>query len=787
MDNYEYNRQNESTESYELKQEQQRLKLALQAIHKGYEKAQRIVEGRREDVLDTRKYIWDDLVYDTDDWFEAAVNITQESRELARQAHSYSQAKQSAAKLERLMDSAYFGRLDFQEQHLQDTDRIYIGLSSFIDEDGEIWVYDWRAPISAMYYDYGPGGAQYRSPEGTVNGVIHKKRQFVIEGDNLRLMFDTGLAIGDDMLKEMLGKHADNKMKSIVTTIQREQNRIIRDTEHPILLVQGAAGSGKTSAAMQRVAYLLYKYRDRWTEDQLLLFSPNAVFNDYVSNVLPELGESNMQQTTFQEYVDRRLDSPVPLEDAYDQTEYVLSAHDDEPSRARITGISVKATAVFFAIVRSYVHKLAESGMLFKPFVAGEKLAIGTEKLDELFYGEWKQHPVPNRIARMREWCLAELDRHAEERMKRWFKHLQKQPKYIGSDQELRAMCKRKAKKVYGPLREQAKRTRFVDLRGLYIRLLEHPDTYVELSKKGIVPDRELWLKIVADTKARLETVIPFEDAAPMLLLQEEIAGFAALRRIKHVVIDEAQDYSPFQLLFFQRLFPNSGMTLLGDINQAILAQSPEQGHLTAEQLMGEDRTHTIRLTKSYRSTKEIVRFTNALLPNAPDAEPFERSGGKPSIIASDGKEAEWCASVIRSYLRRGYRSVAIICKTELESEQAHQMITQAGFTAHRISKYTREFVSGLTVVPSYLAKGLEFDAVLVYDASKEKYNREFERKLFYTVCTRALHELTLLYQGDISPFLGTVPAQLYREGEAVMMDAAAPSHPFVPTAASEA
>ncbi|WP_166244560.1 RNA polymerase recycling motor HelD [Paenibacillus turpanensis] len=734
-------------------QEEKRLQTVITAIERELQKAKDIAGGRKSDVLETRKYIWDDLVYDSDDWFEAAVNITQESRELARQAQSYAQAEQTVRRLGKLQDNPYFGRLDFHEDGLQEIDRIYIGLSSFVDETtGDIYIYDWRAPIAGMYYDYGPGPAQYQSPEGPIGGNIELKRQFIIRGGRMIGMFDTGVSIGDEMLKEMLGKHADDKMKSIVTTIQREQNQIIRDTEHKYLLVQGAAGSGKTSAALQRVAYLLYKYRNRWTEDQLMLFSPNAIFNDYVSNVLPELGENQMQQTTFQEYLENRFGSSVTIEDPYDQTEYVLSAYKEPSYTARIQGIRFKASKAYFELIERYVEHLGREGMQFVPFMAGEKTLISVEQLQRLFYETFAEQPVPSRITKMREWLVGEIQAKAKERVQKWFRNLQKQPKYLGSDEELKAMAKRKARKVYGPLQNQAKKLAFIDITALYRALLTDEQLVRQLIGEASIP--EAWKAIASDTLERMESGVPYEDAAPLLLLKEGLHGFSALRRMRHVVIDEAQDYSPFQLLFMKRLFPGSGMTLLGDVNQAILAHSDDSGHLRAEDLLGQEETAVIRLSKSYRSTEDIVHFTNEMLTDHAPAVPFERKGKKPLLVSlSDEQKADNYSELLRILQDEGYESIAIICKTAQECEEAFALL-KPEWDVHLITKTTRTFIKGLLIIPSYLAKGLEFDAVLIYDAGERRYAREEERKLFYTVCTRALHRLVIAHSGKITPFI---------------------------------
>lgn len=238
-----------------------------------------------------------------------------------------------------------------------------------MEDNGTFLIYDWRAPISSLYYDGAPGPASYETPGGQITGTMELKRQFVIDNGEIEVMFDTGVTIGDELLQQVLSHSADDRMKSIVATIQKEQNAVIRNDRSRMLVVQGAAGSGKTSAALQRVAYLLYKYREVLQADQMLLFSPNPLFNSYVSTVLPELGEENMQQTTFQMYLEHRLGHEFQLEDVFSQTESLLNAPDGEEAYIRREGIAYKSSVAFLSAIRQYVNLLEHEGMLFKPLM----------------------------------------------------------------------------------------------------------------------------------------------------------------------------------------------------------------------------------------------------------------------------------------------------------------------------------------------------------------------------------------------------------------------------------
>ncbi|WJH36581.1 UvrD-helicase domain-containing protein [Paenibacillus sp. CC-CFT747] len=298
----------------------------------------------------------------------------------------------------------------------------------------------------------------------------------MIRHGELRQMFDTGLPIGDDVLREMLGQSADDKMKSIVTTIQKEQNEIIRTDRHRILIVQGAAGSGKTSVALQRVAYLLYKYRNVMSSENILLFSPNRLFNDYISTVLPELGEANMRQTTFQDYLAYTLGFEWKLENPYERMELVLGSEEDEVWRARTAGMAYKASTDFFGLIRRYLTLLKQEGMLFKTLSIRDKPVIPAERLVERFYGFEPRMSIEYRIEKMRRWLLDELEEKEEAYAKAVYRKMYANPRYLGTEPEMKAESRRKARRTFTPLVEMADRLEFADALGLYKRLFTDSD-----------------------------------------------------------------------------------------------------------------------------------------------------------------------------------------------------------------------------------------------------------------------------------------------------------------------
>ena len=259
-----------------------------------------------------------------------------------------------------------------------------------------------------------PGPAQYQTPSGTISGEMELKRQFIIKNGKINGMFDTGITIRDEMLQEVLGNNADTQMKSIVATIQKEQNAIIRNEKSQIVVVQGVAGSGKTSAALQRVAYLLYRYRHSISPENIILFSPNPLFNSYVSTVLPELGEENMQQSTFQEYLDQRLNKDFDLEDPFDQMEYMLTASNDDDYNKRVLSIRLKSSLEFKSMIDQYAEKLSQQGLIFHPLIFRKRAVVSSEQIYEYFYSLDQNFSIPNRIQLVKEWLLKGLKKRVK-------------------------------------------------------------------------------------------------------------------------------------------------------------------------------------------------------------------------------------------------------------------------------------------------------------------------------------------------------------------------------------
>ncbi|MGG1555900.1 RNA polymerase recycling motor HelD [Paenibacillus ferrarius] len=786
-------------------EEQARLERVKMRIRASIAELEPEVSGLRSQVTDIRKRFWEDVTLNTsthEDFEETFYSIKQQEALLSERERSHLKRLQRLNGMKRLLPSPYFGRIDFTEQGMKESEAVYIGVASLADEEElSFLVYDWRTPIASMYYDFMPGPAHYDTPGGRIDGEMTLKRQYQIRDGELRHVFDTSMTIGDELLQQALGQGADAQMKSIVATIQREQNAIIRDETSRMLIVQGAAGSGKTSAALQRAAYLLYRNRDKLRADQLVLFSPNGMFNSYVATVLPELGEENMQQTTFQEYLSYWLEGSLALEDPFEQMEYVLTAPQTPDYEARMAGIAYKASERFLHALQQYALWLGKEGMRFVPIRFQDRELISAARMREQFYSYDPNVRLANRVILLRDWLLKELSRW--ERREREANWVQDEVNYLDpesydeayrtvlrkyrreeavfdftdqydgdrrnqgpgeeslfdfADQEEELLREMIVKAHAEPLKREVKRLHFIDFVELYEQLFEDGDAFSRMTGETEVPAS--WPEICRQTQEKLNgKQLFYEDATPYLYVKELIEGTRINTEVRHVFVDEGQDYSPFQYAFLKKLFPRARMTVLGDFNQAIFAQATnlQEEASPLVRLYGEEETRLIRLVRSYRSTQEIVCFTKSLLPWGGDIVPFERSGEKPRFlqVSSSAARAARMAEDLAALTGEGLGSVAVITKTAAEASEAYGLLLEQGCESLRlITKETLSFEKGIAVIPSYLAKGVEFDAVLVYDASSAVYGWESERKLFYTVCTRAMHKLLLYAVGEWTPFI---------------------------------
>lgn len=761
-------------------QEYDRVEDVGQYVDGKIERLKKYISLIKERVIGIRKDFWDDVTVnlsEIDDAIETQASLKQQAEFLSERERSHGQLSKQLNQLLDLKDKPYFGRIDFKEEGETESEPIYIGTSSLMDEaDENFLVYDWRAPISSMYYDFAPGPASFHASENEIEGEMTLKRQYVIERGELTGMFDTGITIGDYMLQNVLGQFASSNMQSIVATIQSEQNKIIRNEKSKRLVVQGVAGSGKTSAALQRVAYLLYRYRETLTAEQMILFSPNPLFNSYVSRVLPDLGEENIKQMTFYHYIEHQLGSRFSVESPFEQLEIVFSEGETD-GWSRLAGMDYKSSKDFQVRVDHFLENLLTSGLQFRNIRFRKQLIISKQELSDLFYSYSDRTSIQLRLEKMIEVILEKLTDFEQELLKTdWvqeeielldrdeiheaFAKRERHESAEGenfreTDIEIRYLKNKVIKRRLQPLKDKIKQFAFVNTKRTYLQLFDQKEP------GSVLTDTE-WQQLAQFTKENIEAdFLTWEDATPFLYFEKMIIGFEENRSIKYIILDEAQDYSTFQLRYLTHVYPNSRMTLLGDINQTIYYHGMTDNILADGAIEDAER---ITLLRSYRSTRPIVEFTKSFVEHGDKIEPFNREGNKPVVYELDNETiAEYkLYDCIDSYLNKKYPHIAVITKTMDEARELAQLLGASYQDVQLIDVETHTFKEGIHVIPVYLAKGIEFDGVIVYDASAHQYLNELERQILYTACTRAMHDLAIIAIGGISRFILEVPTSLY-------------------------
>ncbi len=738
------------------------LEEVLEETRKQYDENKFMKDRLETDTKETQKEMWKDLgSVSISNGLEQIADFMSYINTMKNQKRSNEFAAKLEEKFDRILLTPYFGRFDFIEKingksNEESNERIescYIGISNLIKDNCEFMIYDWRAPISSMFYDYEIGSAEYDCPDGLIRGDIVLKRQYKISDGKMEFMFDSNLKIDDEILQSMLSKNTDLKMKAIVTTIQREQNQVIRNEAYNHLIVQGAAGSGKTSVALHRIAYLLYKHRENITAKNILIFSPNGIFNDYISNVLPQLGEDNMSQTTFSDYMHAALGPSFRKEKYSDMMEYIFGANKNDNYKLRINSIKLKSSDAFYRIIKQYVDDISSKDRDFKDIMFNNNLIISAEEIKYLFFGEYVNLPLKRRLQKIKERMLFLIEPYKKRRVKDEAKRLLNTSSIIDKT-ELQIKSKALVNAELNLVIDEIDRMTDCNLVDLYRNLYLTKDY---INSEGLSGFSETEIKqIKRYTVENLNAgILYYEDQAPLLYLKAILGELPKTTDIKFVIVDEAQDYTAMQYHILYHFFSHANITILGDLNQSINPYMNVGDYVQIESIFPANESLRITLNKSYRSTIEIIKFSRKLLQNSIEDECVERSGEKPLVIAfKDSSEIfEQISKDVKRYKEHGYKSIGIITKSVKQTDYVYQHLKDKAHVV-AITHEDDEYICDTVVIPIYLAKGLEFDVVLVYDVNNGNYCGEEDRLQLYTACTRALHVLNLYYQGEKSPLL---------------------------------
>ncbi len=711
------------------------------------------LDEQRIDLIASRKEMWENTTHSSTD-YDKLSDLNQYLSALNAQTFTYTELEKRIARYEKMITSPYFSRIDFTEEGYDDTEKIYIGLFNLMDENThDIKVYDWRAPISSLYYSSELGPVKYKAPSGIIKGNISLKRQYKINNSKLEYFFDSNVNIVDEMLMEALSQNMTSKMKIIVETIQKQQDLIIRDLDNDLLVVQGVAGSGKSSVALHRIAFLLYQGLNlKLNANNVIIISPNTLFSKYISNVLPALGEDNISEYTFENIFVKIFDNKMSIKTKSENFENIICAENEDKRNFLRAYDEFKGSKVFLTILDRFITyferklikfedvyfngEIIETKELLKAFILSKKLNMPTAK---------KLKIVENRI----------LDKiHDKKNFRR-----EKIENVVNNSKqhefEVKAFTRVLAAKETSAILNKIHRFTEFSSYDLYKTLFNNKNILKKLSKGLVLPDNIDEILSYTNKSITDQYNIPYADGIALMYLKVKAEGTDYLSNIKQVVVDEAQDYYPMNYSLLKSLFREARFTIVGDVNQAVEKICDTSFYDDIISIFNFPKNNKIFLNKSYRSSYEISKFSENFLDNSLTTEYFERNELKPEIIyMKDIKSLEdKMIKDIDKYKSQGYNSIAIICKNRNEAATLFFKIKEK-LHVKLVDYQGEQNITGVIIVPVYLAKGLEFDAVMVYGTDDKNYNTIFDKKLLYVACTRALHRLSLYYTKKISRFL---------------------------------
>ncbi|MDI6666728.1 RNA polymerase recycling motor HelD [Leuconostoc falkenbergense] len=666
------------------------------------------------------------------------------------EANTY-QDDQEISALMKLRDKPYFARLDFIEANEKSLETIYIGSHTFINDD-DFLIYDWRAPISSIYYNGELGKTAYNSPMGKQIVDIKLKRQFEIKQDKIINVYDMSKSIGDQLLLATLSQNSSDKMKNIVATIQADQNQVIRNNQDSIIAVQGIAGSGKTAVLLQRVAWLLYQYRGSVNSQQILIISPTELFSGYINDVLPDLGEPNASQLTFYAI--------------FKKLSWVSECHPQTLNEQ----FSQKSTTSFLTsyecllLLTAYCQHLNHDGVCFKSVIKNHHIIISDRVLKKVFYSFNQNYSLYNRFLETQTYAQKQLTRFLKRvKDQKWVEEelanispqqlasVERQQKFKDISEEQNYWQEKIISTKFADQIEQINAGTFIDIIQLLINFLESlPKTTASQSEIQTA---------INDLRVRH---INGNLSAMLLLIQQYLTHDISDRNIKFLLIDEVQDYTPIQIATLKLLYPNAKFTFLGDANQRIF------GNISnifddIQSIFDQQSVHLTILNRSYRSSEPITLFTKQLLPKTKfneNVQSVNRNGKTPQLFMAPNpkKQINIIIDILHHNLKK---TTAIICKNLTESQNVYNQIHQFIPQSVLVSSEKQTANSNIIIIPVYLAKGLEFDTVIAWDTSDATFNNEQDRFILYTICSRAMHELYLLTSKKESHFLAKISRNL--------------------------
>lgn len=662
--------------------------------------------------------------------------------------------------LKKTENKPYFARIDFQNAEDKQVEECYIGKVGIFDEENNAITIDWRAPIASMYYDSNIGHAAYEAPQGTIMGELLVKRQYDIEGGKLKNFQDVDTVSNDEILKPYLGVNADSRLKNIVSTIQAEQNEIIREKLFKNLIIQGVAGSGKTTVALHRIAYLVYNNIDNIKPEQYLVIGPNRFFVNYISGVLPDLDVNNVSQLTYDEIVKRLLSEEIEL--ISDEEKILQSVNMDGVNELFFE--KIKVSMLFQKAIDKFLIDFDKTIVPDKDFVIKDYEILSRKIISDIYnsiqndgvisyeiFGKKIERAcllIGKYIEENSEVILSRVRNQYYDKVKNFSKdEIAKERKKIEYiEKELRNKCNQSLKKYFSKGRPK--------ILNLYIQFLKKIDNYINTGEYRMDVCVKKTITYIKSKK------VEFEDLGALLYLFYRVYGSSEFGDYRHAVIDEAQDFGEFNFYSLKKLMPKCTFSIFGDLAQSIYQYRGIESWESVINTTFDNDCDLKYLKKSYRTTTEIMESANNVISHIGlvSAEPVIRHGLDVEYINFDNNKINCIVNLINSYIEKGYVSIAIISKSDEEANLVNFELKKYGIDVANITTSDIEYNGGICTITSYLVKGLEFDGVIVTDASNNIYksNKLIDMKLLYVAMTRPLHELSVLYSGEI-----TLPLQV--------------------------
>ena len=648
------------------------------------------------------------------------------------------------ANIQKIKEKPYFARIDFKEDKKNTKDKLYIGKIGVTDLNGRVVVTDWRAPVSTLYYDSNLGQVEYAAPYGKIHGELSLKRQIIIQNKKIESIFDVDSVSDDELLKPYLGASADSRLKNIVASIQGEQNEIIRKNIEKNLIVQGVAGSGKTTVALHRIAYLMYNNSDKYKANQFMVIGPNKFFINYISNVLPDLDASNAVQLTYEELASNFIGEKISYEDSTKKLNDIIDGRDT------ISNVKYKTTLEYKDLLDKYLNTIEYDIIADNGLVINDVCVLTKDEILEV-YKQTQGESIKQRLDIVARRIANNIKNDDEiySRVKSQMDALE----LAQTDVEQRRKIIKKELDMLKDLNNtgfEKQLKKLLDISNLkvipiYQKFVESVDNIPEIIRSSTV-------------KSLKSRVIENEDIAPIMYIKLRYFGNEEFKNIKCVVVDEAQDFGVFSYYILRNVLNQANFSIFGDLAQGIYSYRAIENWHDIQDGIFEDSEY-LNLRKSYRTSIEIMSEANKISSaiNLGDAKPVIRESGPVIKTKVDSKSKnEYIAKKVKDYLDNGYKSIAIVYKNQTEMAKISKLLKEKNIDNEIIYKDQEKYNGGVCILTSYLSKGLEFDVVIVADSDESNYvsSNVLDMKLLYVAMTRALHKLELIYTDKICKYL---------------------------------